>query len=66
MTDDELLALDQDPQWRRVLVKASDYQYEGWVVSVFAKRRPGQVRCVVEDNNGRLFIHNAGQINAVT
>jgi hypothetical protein len=47
--------------YRRVLVVAADYSYEGEVVTVFSKRR-GQMRCVVEDDNGRLFIHNSGQL----
>lgn len=63
MTDEELLKADATPQWCRVLVKASDYSYEGWLVAVFNKRRH-QLRCVVEDDNGRLFIHNAGQLTA--
>lgn len=61
MTDEELLKIAAAPQWQRVIVKASDYSYEGWLVSVFNKRRH-QVRCVVEDDNGRLFIHNAAQL----
>lgn len=61
MTDDEMYALDADPQWRRVRVQASDYAYEGWLVSVFAKRNR-KPRCVVEDSCGRLFIHNASQL----
>ena len=46
---------------RPVTVTAGDYAYHGWLVDVFKKRR-GAVRCNVEDENGRLFIHNAGQI----
>lgn len=64
MTDEELFALDADPDFRRVTVIASDYYYEGWLVTVFNKRRKSQVRCVVEDDNGRLFIHNASQLRA--
>ncbi len=45
----------------RVRVQANDYTYEGWIVSIFAKRS-GQVRCVVEDEHGRLFIHNSRQV----
>lgn len=66
MTDEELFELDAEPQWQRVLVTASDYSYEGWLVSVFQKRRGSQsakvIRCVVEDENGRLFIHGAEQL----
>jgi len=52
--------LDQH-EGRRVTVHGSDYSYEGWIDAVFRKRS-GEVRCVVEDINGRLFIHNAGNI----
>jgi hypothetical protein len=44
-----------------VHVTGSDYQYDGWLASVFTKRS-GTVRYVVEDANGRLFIHNAKQL----
>lgn len=47
-----------------VRVTASDYAYDGWLVAVFQKRRGG-CRAVVEDENGRLFIHNAGQLGAL-
>lgn len=46
---------------KRVVVIANDYSYEGWVVAAFEKKRGG-LRCVVEDDNGRLFIHNAKQL----
>ncbi len=42
-------------------VQASDYSYCGWLISRFEKRRGG-IRFVVEDSNGRLFIHNAKQL----
>jgi len=44
-----------------VTVTASDYRYDGYLVSVFEKVG-GEVRCVVEDDCRRLFIHNALQI----
>jgi hypothetical protein len=44
-----------------VRVTATDYAYDGWLVSIFRKRR-GDVRYVVEDDCGRLFIHNAKQL----
>lgn len=44
-----------------VVVTAADYLYTGWLVSVFVKRS-GAVRAVVEDVNGRLFVHNAKQL----
>lgn len=46
----------------KVLVKAKDYSYEGWLVANFHKRS-GEQRCVVEDENGRLFIHNLNQMS---
>ncbi len=63
MTDDELLAIDPARQ-PAVTVTANDYSYDGWLVAVFAKHRnfPQQIRCVVEDDNGRCFIHNARQV----
>ncbi len=45
----------------RVTVTGGDYTYEGDIVSTFIKKRGG-VRYVVEDDNGRLFIHNAKQV----
>lgn len=47
-----------------VRVTANDYAYDGWLLSVYQKRS-GAWRCVVEDVNGRLFIHNAGQLAKV-
>lgn len=44
-----------------VTVSGGDYSYHGWIVAIF-KKNSGQVRCVVEDANGRLFIHNAKQV----
>jgi hypothetical protein len=44
-----------------VHVTGSDYAYDGWLVAIFPKRS-GAVRYVVEDTNGRLFIHNAKQL----
>ena len=37
------------------------YSYEGWLVGVVIKRS-GTIRYVLEDDNGRLFIHNEKQI----
>lgn len=45
----------------RLTVKGGDYTYEGYIDTVF-KKRGGAVRCVVEDDKGRLFIHNAAQL----
>jgi hypothetical protein len=51
----------QLPVEASVRVKGGDYAYDGWIVCVFNKRS-GVSRCVVEDEQGRLFIHNLGQI----
>lgn len=65
MTDEQVLSLQRrlgsgyDPEYVRV--QAGDYTYTGWLVSSFMKRS-GKVRVVVEDVNGRLFIHNPAQI----
>jgi hypothetical protein len=45
----------------RVRVQGGDYVYEGWLDAIFPKRS-GAVRVVVEDENGRLFVHNTKQI----
>lgn len=49
----------------RIRVRANDYTYEGYIVSEF-KKVGGKERCVVEDDCGRLFIHNFGQIEKLT
>lgn len=65
MTDAELIAIGESSPHavtlRMVRVVASDYSYLGRVASVFQKSS-GKWRCVVEDIEGRLFIHNAGQL----
>jgi hypothetical protein len=45
-----------------VLVKAKDYSYCG-ILAVLFYKKSGELRCVVEDYNGRLFIHNMNQIS---
>lgn len=45
-----------------VRVTAGDYAYDGWIVCIF-KKRSGVTRCIVEDENGRLFIHNMTQVS---
>lgn len=57
MTDKEMMACITE----RVKVVANDYTYNGWLRIVFQKRK-GLWRCVVEDANGRLFIHNSSQL----
>lgn len=49
-----------------VHVTANDYSYDGWIVSRFPKRKSGQIRYVVEDDKGRLFIHNEQQLKVET
>jgi hypothetical protein len=44
-----------------VTVVANDYSYDGTIVAIFAKLSE-QVRVVVEDDKGRLFIHNPSQL----
>jgi hypothetical protein len=46
---------------QRVRKLVGDYRYEGFVVAVFRKRS-GLVRYVVENDDGLLFIFNAGQL----
>lgn len=61
MTDDELKTVNR---LHLLQVTANDYTYEGRLVSTFEKRS-GQIRCVIEDDNGRLFIHNAKQLSLI-
>lgn len=65
MTDAELSKLWNGNHEPPVRVTANDYAYDGWLVSLFQKRS-GQWRGIVEDADGRLFIHNAGQLAART
>lgn len=69
---DEIRFMDDEGQRLRryrlsvgsvVRVKAKDYSYYGVLSTVFRKQS-GEVRCVVEDAHGRLFIHNAWQLGA--
>ena len=57
----DIVAADKAKKEWPVTVHGGDYKYEGWLVSHFFKRS-GAVRFVVEDCNGRLFIHSASQI----
>ena len=63
MTNEEIQKL---PAFTYVRVTASDYAYNGFFVKAFQKRprglSTGAWRCVVEDANGRLFIHNPAQL----
>jgi len=61
MTDQELWSLSSCTP---ILVVAKDYSYTGYIVTVF-KKIGGAQRCVVEDDNGRLFIHNASQLSLI-
>jgi hypothetical protein len=42
-------------------VTGSDYGYDGTLQGIIVKRS-GVIRYVIEDDNRRLFIHNARQI----
>ena len=46
---------------QRVTVTGNDYIYQGWLAGL-AIKRSGAIRYVVEDDCGRLFIHNASQL----
>jgi hypothetical protein len=69
MTDQELIlyfnAHNRDNINPLVKVTANDYGYDGWLVMV-GRKQSGALRCAVEDEHGRLFIHNAGQISLKT
>ena len=45
----------------RVTVAGNDYIYQGWLAGL-AIKQSGAIRYVVEDDCGRLFIHNASQL----
>ncbi len=51
------------PAGQVVIVHGGDYEYEGILRSVFPKAS-GEIRCVVEDYVGRLFIHRMEQVEA--
>lgn len=46
-------------------VQAGDYRYTGEVAG-FITKRSGEVRAIVEDSNGRLFIHHPAQLTPRT
>jgi len=50
---------------KRVMVVASDYAYVGFLVGEVIKLS-GEARTVVEDVNGRLFIHRPDQVQELT
>ncbi len=58
---DRLDRMSWDPL-QRITVTGGDYSYEGYIVCLFVKKRSGELRFVVEDDNGILFIHNAKQV----
>lgn len=61
MTDEELQQLLIENNGCAVKVTANDYSYDGFLV--FGGRKLSlKVRAVVEDVEGRLFIHNASQL----
>lgn len=49
--------MPREPIYPRVLVAAGDFEYWGYLTTVFRKKHGGLVRCVVEDEAGRLFVH---------
>lgn len=62
MTEEELIRHAAADAPVPVVVTANDYSYHGWIVGL-AKKRSGVFRGVVEDVNGRLFIHNSSQLS---
>jgi hypothetical protein len=44
-----------------VRVQGSDYAYAGELVGM-AIKKSGAIRYIVEDHNGRLFVHNGKQL----
>jgi hypothetical protein len=50
---------------KRVIVHGSGYTYKGWLISIVTKRS-GEARYIIEDDYGRLFIHNAQQVEDMT
>ena len=48
----------------RVEKVGGDYRYDGWIVAVVVKRS-GQVRYVVEDERGLLFIFSEPDLRRV-
>lgn len=46
----------------RVHKTGGDYEFDGWVVAVYNKRRSGLVRYVVEDARGMNMIMSEGQL----
>jgi len=47
-----------------VIKMSGDYKFKGEIVSIFAKRS-GNMRLVVENDDGLLFIFNATQLKLV-
>lgn len=63
MTDEQMCEHFEKRPNDPLVIRGGDYIYGGWLVSTFRKRHKGVWRCVVEDMNGRLFIHNASQLS---
>lgn len=64
MTEGDLLRfVEENGHPTPVNVRLGDCCYDGWVVSVFRKRTR-EVRAVVEDYNGRLFVQAPTHIRA--
>jgi hypothetical protein len=60
VTDEDMVHMSHPNQ--RVHVVVGD---DGWLVSAFRTHRSRAWRCVVEDDNGRLFIHNSGNLRVI-
>lgn len=68
MTDDELINVAcrvlNNAATVKVRVTKRDYSYDGYIVGLILKQS-GAIRTVVEDNCGRLFIHNSTELTLI-
>lgn len=63
MTDHEVLDLMIDHRHPPVRARGIGFEYDGWVIAT-AIKRSGGLRVIVEDGDGRIFIHNANELDA--
>lgn len=54
------LAFNKDA---RVKLVGSDYTFEGYVVTIFPKKRTGKLRCVVQNDDDCLHIFSPGNLD---
>lgn len=47
--------------YREVTIRGDDFEYHGYLIFSF-KKRNGKLRCVIEDENNRLFIQRPDQV----